>query len=111
MMPTDTNPLRPRGEQRERERDTIMEAASSGGHTQWWRGLEVRLTHTPRLGSTPLGVGLAGESGVSLQPVASLAAHLTLRPVGRPAIAAPQEAVWGASEGRAGANCRGKKKD
>lgn len=67
---------------------------------RWWR-----LTHTPRLGSTPLGVGLAGESGVPVQPVAPLTAHLTLRPFGRAAIVAPQEAVLGSREGWAGADC------
>lgn len=58
------------------------------------------------MGSAPLGVGLAGEPGRSLQPVAPLAARLTLRPVGGAAAAAPQEAVLGPGEGRAGADCR-----
>lgn len=76
----------------------------------WNRGLgSWRLTHTPRLGSTPLGVGLAGESGISFQPVASLTAHLTLRPVGGTATIALEEAMQGPSEGRAGAYCRPEK--
>lgn len=54
-----------------------------------------RLTHTPRLGSAPLGVSLADEPGGAFKPVASLTAHLALHPVGVATIAAPQEAVLG----------------
>lgn len=66
------------------------------------------LTHTPRLGSAPQGVSLAGESGGSLQPVASLAAHLTICPVGGATVAAPQKTLLGTGEWRAGADCGSK---
>lgn len=59
------------------------------------RGCWMRLTHTPRLGSAPLGVSLAHQSGETLQSVAPLTAHLAFHPVGGAAVAAPQEAMLG----------------
>lgn len=71
--------------------NTFPGIATQSGRQGFW----MRLTHTPRLGTAPLGVSLAHQSSGTLQSVASLAAHLAFHHVGGAAVAAPQEAMLG----------------